>query len=130
MNTHIFDGQLSSSKLIIASYLSSDPISPSSLDIAYHYLQNKIGNPIMNRLIAEAINFSRTDNRNYDPTNDLYIDEVLYLCYKILLNAPADSDLLLTMNEQLQDIQTGWCSQGRIYRLLQIVLAYSQYLAN
>ncbi len=130
MNTHLFDGQLSSSKLTIASYLSSDPISPQSLDTAYHYLQNKIDNPIMHRLIADAINFPRTDNRNHDPTNDLYIDEVLYLCYKIVINSPADSGVLLVLGEQLQDIQTGWCSQGRIYRLLQIVLAYPQYLAN
>ena len=72
-------------------------------------------------------------NQNYDPINKLYAEDLLYIIYlhlekiKLEPNLKEREDKQKTMiellNEQLSDMRTGSCPQGRTIRLLQIVIS-------
>ena len=58
---------------------------------------------------------------NYDRTNGMFADDVLYLvCIKI--DKTKNVDALIYLSEQLSDIMTsGQCSQGRSTRIFQVL---------
>ena len=60
---------------------------------------------------------------NYDPTNDLHADDLLYLCFEQIV-LENNLDLTRALISQLEDMRTGLCAQGRTTRLFQILLAY------
>ena len=66
------------------------------------------------------------ESPNYDPSNKLWAEDVLYLCYEIhrgdSLNG-RESDLLQILAEQLHDMSTGACPPGRTTRLFQVVVS-------
>ena len=66
---------------------------------------------------------------NYDSTNGLYADNVLYhICCK--LQEKQDLDILKCLSEQLSDIITsGSCPQGRVIRLVQVLDSINDIVA-
>ena len=60
---------------------------------------------------------------NYDGSNGMYADDVLYLvCKKI--EETKNTDALVYLSEQLSDIMTsGQCAQGRSTRIFQVLMA-------
>lgn len=70
----------------------------------------------------------RRTSPNYDPSNDLWADDLLFLCYELYRRdshrRPRDrSDILRTLAEQLHDMSTGPCPPGRTTRLFQTYTA-------
>lgn len=66
---------------------------------------------------------------NYDPTNDVYADDILWICGKILSKSGSTKkDFLKELSLNLEDMISGDCSQGRTTRLLQVMFAFEEYL--
>lgn len=64
---------------------------------------------------------------NYDHTNELWADDLLsYISQKYIttLDEEAKKDILLNIAIQLSDMTTGYCPQGRVIRLWQIVMLF------
>ena len=59
--------------------------------------------------------------QNIDPTNSLNADDLLCACVPFKDN----EDFRKQFNEQLCDMRTGFCPQGRTHRLFQLVQAFS-----
>jgi len=73
---------------------------------ALHYLQtivNNIGN-----------------SANHDPSNDIWAEDLLCLMMAMLDN----ESFLNQLEEQLCDMRTGFCPQGRTTRLWQVTLPF------
>lgn len=110
MNCHIFDGKLK--------HLSHR----TKFNIDYETkmkLFSKVAKELEgNRKALRCFDIIWTDTgkkSNYDCTNDLMADDLLYLiCLKI------DKDMMPMFIEQLADMNSGLCSQGRCIRLAQI----------
>ncbi len=75
---------------------------------------------------------------NYDPSNDLHADDILYLCYELFLLDQAaveqvadaseetqepSSHMLRVLAGQLHDMSTGACPPGRATRLFQVYIS-------
>ena len=61
------------------------------------------------------------DNKNYDPVNKL---DSIALLYIVFLIQKDNKEILIILSEQLKDLQTGFCPQGRSIRLIQIIQAF------
>tara|TARA_R100000750_G_scaffold62711_2_gene57568 strand:+ start:927 stop:1424 length:498 start_codon:yes stop_codon:yes gene_type:complete len=59
-------------------------------------------------------------NNNYDPSNDLFACDLLYLCGELTDN----EDFLDELVTQFIDMSSGLCNPGRCTRLYQILLPY------
>lgn len=64
-------------------------------------------------MITSYIN---NDGSNYDPINKIDCADLLYLISK-----KYNQELLPILVEQLEDMKTGFCPQGKTIRLLQII---------
>jgi hypothetical protein len=121
MDVHTFDGQLLEIKTFLLPYLE---ISPENKFNVFQQLKILIGSNVTFDII---VNNSKS-NENYDPTNDLYADDLLYICGIIAENIPDKDSFVSTFNEQLTDMSTGMCAQGRVHRLFQIIIAFEEFL--
>lgn len=72
---------------------------------------------------------------NYDSTNFVYADDILWLCGRILFRMPRKSDCKPDMSdvinelvENLADMRSGDCPQGRTTRLLQVLFSFEDVL--
>lgn len=118
MNVHVFDGHLANSKACIQETLDRvSAISREEKISAFRKLQEIIHHPNLDILANNYIVNGR--NSGYDPINDLYTDDLLYICYELL-----SDDLIRILLEQLDDLYTGLCPQGRIHRLFQVIIAF------
>ena len=73
---------------------------------------------------AKGLDYIIRGTGNYDPTNELKAENVLYLILERDLSDPEGIKPLLI--EQLEDILNGSCSQGRTTRLYQILASMEQ----
>lgn len=62
--------------------------------------------------------YIQEDGKNYDPINKLDPIDLLYTIYLIYQQ---NKDILLLVPDQLEDMKTGFCPQGRTIRLVQII---------
>jgi len=58
---------------------------------------------------------------NYDSSNNIWVDDIIYCLWQIR----HQDNMLQMLDEQLCDMETGFCPQGRSTRLYQILLTYS-----
>lgn len=58
---------------------------------------------------------------NYDVTNDLIADDILYEC---ALLADEKNDVMKVLEQQLSEMSSGACPQGRCVRLFQVLDAF------
>ena len=105
-------------------------ISPDIIDIINKMdITNTDLNQLRNKLIASKIDKTGLkyydkiikNKDNYDPINKLDIIKMLHIINHISDN---NSDILLILKEQLSDLKSGFCLQGRSIRLLQILIPY------
>ena len=59
-------------------------------------------------------------DKNYDKTNNICGVDLLYLISYHLDN----KDFIILLNEQLENMSSGFCQQGRTHRLFQLVLTF------
>lgn len=86
-------------------------------------------NNLRNKLIESKINktglsyFDKiiTNKNNYDPVNKLDIIKLLHIIDHL---SNDNSEIITIMKEQLDDLKTGFCLQGRSIRLLQIIIPF------
>lgn len=114
LNTHTYDGKIDKNQLLLLQNI--DDISPEIKKDHAKQLLPLVQHKHFIQLILDNWN----QPSNYDPTNDLKADELLYLCSKYKDN----SDFIHLLDEQLSDFKTGSCSQGRTHRIFQLLLAF------
>lgn len=83
---------------------------------------------LMKKNAMKTINLFKTkDKQNYDPKNDIHVNDILPRVWRFIKNEK-DGLLKLIFLEQIADISVkGACSQGRTTRLYQI---YALYMDN
>lgn len=93
-------------------------------EISIHYI---------NRIKQDMMKPGRLPN--YDSTNFVYADDILWLCGRILFCLPRKSDYKTDMRdvinelvENLADMRSGDCPQGRTTRLLQVLFSFEDVL--
>ncbi len=87
----------------------------------------------LNIIRSDLVRYGRINSQaNYDPTNDLHADDLLMLCGEILFgDALADKlEFLALLTQQLHDMESGSCPQGRTSRLIQVVASYEEFLVD
>lgn len=65
--------------------------------------------------------YIKDDSKNYDPVNNL---DPIDLLYVVFLISNDNEEILSILSEQLNDMKTGFCPQGRSIRLIQIIDAF------
>jgi hypothetical protein len=98
-------------------------LSSAERQLAFAKLSTMLVNPQAQHfvdLIAEDSAYN--PSANYDPTNQMYADDLLMLAYQ--LTTRFGDDLIRTLETQLADMAGGPCSQGRATRLFQVVAAF------
>jgi hypothetical protein len=129
MNVHRFDGVLHQRKQELASILSCahSVTAEQKLELFAKLRLRFFGLATLNIIISDFI--SGRSCCNYDPTNELFADDLLYICAWIYFHGTGfdhqDYELLLRL--QFTEMMTGMCVQGRTTRLFQIVSAYAEY---
>jgi hypothetical protein len=127
--THAYDGKLRKDMSIELSdeLLNITEISLESKCLVFIQLKkilekrNNFKNNAVKYFDAIANDCKGNRSNNYDASNNLYADDLLYICAKHLLNTLNSGDILDILIVQLQEISLGSCPQGRTHRLLQIV---------
>ena len=123
-NTHSYDTKLNIVKEELKFlFLTVSNITDKQKQESFKELYNKILPELSElerifllKLISEKDNY-------YDPINDLRVDELLYLCCIRILEG--NVDFLNNFKQQLSDLKTGSCVQGRSIRLLQLIYAFN-----
>nr|QBK87600.1 MAG: uncharacterized protein LCMAC201_05130 [Marseillevirus LCMAC201] len=133
LDTHHYDGKLHTNTLIKTVYnLTGENLIDQKNTYFTRLIQDLKLNPIVPEqyrpTAIEAVNQitrSIRKSSNYDKTNGMYADDVLYLvCRKI--DETKNTDALVYLSEQLSDIMTsGQCPQGRSTRIFQVLMALS-----
>lgn len=86
---------------------------------------------LQKRIPAESIqainNFQIISSQNvYDPSNKIYVFDLLYIVEDLCRKYEDCSDIIKVLVEQLEDMSTGLCPQGRTTRLYQIVFSFME----
>lgn len=87
----------------------------------------------LNIIRSDLVRYGRVNSQaNYDPTNDLHADDLLMLCGEILFgDALVDKlEFLALLTQQLHDMESGSCPEGRVSRLFQVVVSYGEFLTD
>lgn len=118
VDTHSHDGKW---RLVLQKiqsnslYLGAQRINPQSPQVSV--LKSKIA---FNPIAVRYFDLVCTGQGNYDTTNQ--IDALVLLRFLALM--PSNEDMYKTLAEQLQDMSTGPCPQGRTTRLAQVINSY------
>lgn len=115
--THSYDKNISPDlmKNINPYILDLKSISKDDKMLAFNTIKNKIKDKIAVKYFDLIVN---DDKNNYDPINNLDTIDLLYIVYFISLN---NNNIIELLVDQLKDLQTGSCPQGRTIRLIQII---------
>ncbi len=133
LDTHHYDGKLHTNTLIktVHNLTNQNLIDQKNIYFTRLIQDLKI-NPLVPKqylpTAIEAVNqitHGIQQSSNYDNTNGMYADDVLYIvCRKI--DETNNTDALVYLSEQLSDIMTsGQCPQGRSTRIFQVLVALS-----
>lgn len=144
LNLHFYDSQIECDPTIRAGI---EQVKDVDKIHAFNELKQKLDAqalPCLNAIIDDYLRFGRVKsivqepvlpeiepkvipNPNYDPSNDFFACDLLYLCYQKLEDC-TDPVLYAAITEQLVtqliDMLTGLCPPGRTSRLYQVLLAY------
>lgn len=116
LNTHSYDGKLD--KKLIEEIQAVDATHQELLDCGEEIL-TFINNPIAKKFLNDIIN-SIDMPANYDPTNNIRAENILFLIGKYKDNP----DCIAVLEAQLIDMATGACPQGRTHRLFQVLMSF------
>jgi hypothetical protein len=119
LDTHSYDGNIDTGQL------------PDIIEIANISLEEKKArgvellntiniNPIAKNFLNIIVSNMGTA-ANYDGTNKLCADDLICLCWIYRENV----DFIAILQDQLMDMATGFCPQGRTHRLFQALLAFT-----
>ena len=139
-DTHFYDGKIKEQYKIYRNYDEKNCVTFDYIFLLFNFnivldeitefIQNYkgINDVSMKKNAIKTIHLFKTqDKHNYDPKNDIHVNDILPRVWRFIKN---DKDVLIKtiFLEQIADISTkGACSQGRTTRLYQI---YSMYMDN
>lgn len=114
-NTHYYDNNISLEILTkIGTFPKTNKVEKFN-KLRYDII--KYGNLTALKYYDEIVqSYVNNDGSNYDPINKIDCSDLMYIIAKKYNN-----DLLPDLIEQLEDMKTGFCPQGRTIRLLQII---------
>ena len=133
MNTHFFDGKLKEAKEQLAPYLSDvEKINKAEkLELFALFATLLVSRPTTTPQSQHNLQIIITDYQkhqphtgpNYDSSNDLASEDLLYFLADLISKIPEDQrdDFLDLANQQLTEMSSGMCPQGRSYRILQVI---------
>jgi hypothetical protein len=132
MDTHLYDGKLIDRKLCIERR--GPPIATTEEKlIAFSLISQRLNqHPRFNgrtrqnfeTIVNDFKHLGRARGPNYDSTNGLYADDMLYLCCKAYDMTEEKKDLIELLVCQFEEMTTGMCPQGRTHRLFQIAAMF------
>lgn len=138
LDTHYYDGKLRANMLIQTVYNQQKlNLTVQKNTFFTRLIQDLELNPVVPEkyrpTAIEAVNqitHGIRQNSNYDKTNGMFADDILYLvCRKI--DETKNIDALVYLSEQLSDIMTsGQCAQGRTTRIFQVLMAVEVSTGN
>jgi hypothetical protein len=120
LDVHYYDGRI---ELSITAFLTK--LNDISLDVKKQYIMVWYDN-IKHALSLEANNVMQIlindmgTAANYDITNQLSVDDLLYIMGSLIDNHV----FIEILNDELIQMAQGFCSQGRTHRLLQIIVPF------
>lgn len=115
LNTHTYDGKLNNDILPSLSLVDKESKLNELLDAA-----RLTFDPISIKFLQSIISDTGKSS-NVDITNGLVADDLLALCWYYKSN----EDFMIILNEQLRDMSTGFCPQGRTHRIFQTLVAFN-----
>lgn len=123
LNTHNYDGKLHITdlpQLLVIKELPLDQKRQRGLELLEAAKVKKINKRAISYL--RKIISSMGSTSNIDSTNKLVADDLICLCWE-----HKDNPIFLSnLEDQLIDMRTGFCPQGRTHRLFQILLAFER----
>jgi len=136
LSTHYYDGKLTEDKKAILRYIDVAASVPKDMKYeAFTHLRTTLASrpsfdiqarAHFNSMVSDFWRLGRSPGPNYDSTNDLYADDLLYICWQVSEEVD-DKDqrfnIIDIINCSLSEISQGGCAQGRTHRLLGIMQA-------
>lgn len=124
IHTHTYDKELENVKIELKECFESvEKVSSVKKQEAFQELKEYLCSRITEVEMGFLEKLVSEKDKYYDPVNDLRVDNLLYLCYKKLVVGD-NTDFLINFRQQLSDLRTGSCVQGRSIRLLQLLYAF------
>jgi len=124
-NTHFYDRKISLELLEQVNQLTEtgNKISKSEKLECFDVLRsdlvrNKIKRVGLRYYDAMVKSYNKSNKNNYDSINKLDCIDLLYIIYTLSNDS---DDIILLLKDQLTDMRTGFCPQGRTIRLIQII---------
>jgi len=145
LNTHSYDGKIVYTieffheEMKKIRLISVDDKNRSFDELRTFLIQNK--HTTQNTMICfNSIVSNILSNTNYDGANNLYADDILYLIFMYILDELGEnkdklgyidrSEYLILLAQQLDDMISGQCSQGKSTRLMQVLLLKLNNIEN
>jgi hypothetical protein len=121
LNVHHYDGQWGD----VDQYISKVRTIPQAIKIEKIASLKKrlVGH---HKITSVAINNFTTISfaDTYDPSNKIYVYDLLYILEELCKGYEDPTDLLNMIGEQLDDMSSGLCAQGRTTRLYQLMISF------
>ena len=114
MNTHLFDGKITE----LISHIKDLDENPLDENIIKEYLADRPASKIFKTLINDISLPANNDN-----LNNINVVSLLNKCGNLWENP----DFRFVFEEQLNDMISGMCAQGRCIRLAQIIGAFTEW---
>lgn len=120
IDTHYYDGKIDIS--LLPKLIDLDNVDFRHI-ISYvknnlHLFESKISDKAYQVLKIIVNDIGNTNN--FNSFDLISVESLIYLCFEYIEN----SDFLVLLSEQLEQMLDGFCAQGRTHRIFQILLAY------
>ena len=134
-DTHFYDGKLGETRQLLLSDLLriAEIRSKEKLNLFARFaalLASQPSSTLKSRenfawIVRDYQDHGSQKGPNYDPTNQFAAEDLLYLTGELIMKLPEENkkDFLDLTNEQLIEMSSGMCAQGRVYRLLYVILS-------
>ena len=121
-DTHLYDGKLKQAISPFQAELAEIRAwEEEKKERAFFYLRSLLGKDRVALHYFDLIVADGHSPSNFDPSNGLWADELL-----LALAQRQGDDLASALAQQLRDMRTGSCPQGRTHRLFQLVLLFEK----
>jgi len=125
LETHFYDHKLSNDQLnnmLQKIHLIPNDVKAAGFEEFKKKLEKRDSYTTQTKRNLEIVlhDFQHQPHKNYDHTNDLHADDLLYFLSELALS----EDLMDLVNMQFEEMTGGLCPQGRTHRLYQLAMAF------
>ena len=119
MDLHSLDRKLKEYRCI-HHFLDFNPSKEELLELSTLFTLSNEGHSVLRTLIKDM-----GTSANVDPINNLCLDDLLMDLFFVRLTYSDSTNLDQTFDQQLVEMKSGMCPQGRVIRLFQVLVAYA-----